>query len=212
MPRTEAVLFMPSFALLLDGAFVIKKLQGRFRHFPSANEIETFCNTLCTNPALDGLDLLRIHFFHARPAFAVVTNPIDQTRLKLAQTQTSSNHNKLIAQLEMKPHFALRLGETAVYDWKVGKAAMTQLISQQRQLAASDLVPNISQKGVDLRIGLDIARLSLRQLVSTIVVVTGDSDLIPAFKFARREGIRLYLESMGHGVKRELKVHADLVF
>ena len=203
---------MPSFALLLDGAFVIKKLQGRLGHFPSADDIEEFCDTLCRNAALDGLDLLRIHFFHARPAFDVVTNPIDGTRTKLAQTSTSSNHSRLIAQLEMKPHFALRLGETAVHNWKVGKAAMKQLVSQQRQLVASDLQPDISQKGVDLRIGLDIARLSLRQLVSTIVVVTGDSDLIPAFKFARREGLQVYLASLGHGVTRELKVHADLVF
>ncbi|MBN9305065.1 hypothetical protein [Devosia sp. 67-54] len=64
---------------------------------------------------------------------------------------------------------------------------------------------------MDLRIGLDIARLSLRQLVRVLVVVTGDSDMIPAFKFARREGVRVYLDHMGHGVKRDLKAHTDLV-
>jgi uncharacterized LabA/DUF88 family protein len=73
------------------------------------------------------------------------------------------------------------------------------------------MVPNIEQKGVDLRIGLDIARLALREMVSAIVVVTGDSDLVPAFKFARREGCRVYLDHMGHSVRRELKVHADLI-
>ena len=52
-------------------------------------------------------------------------------------------------------------------------------------------------KGVDLRIGLDIARLSLRRLVDVIVVVTGDSDMVLAFKFARREGVRVYLDHMG---------------
>jgi len=203
---------MPSFALLLDGAFVIKKLQHRLSHFPAADEIEAFCDALSRNSALDGLDLLRIHFFHARPATGMIRNPIDRTKTNLAQTRPFANHSGLIAQLEMKPHFALRLGETVVRRWKVGDAAMRQLIEQQRQLTASDLQPNISQKGVDLRIGLDIARLSLRQLVSTIVVVTGDSDLIPAFNFARREGIKVYLESLGHSVKRELKVNADLVF
>ena len=63
-----------------------------------------------------------------------------------------------------------------------------------------------------VRIGLDMARLSLQRLVSTVVVVTGDSDLVPAFKFARREGLVVYLETLGHGVRRELKAHADLVF
>ena len=59
--------------------------------------------------------------------------------------------------------------------------------------------------------GLDIARLSLRGLVSVIVIATGDSDLVPAFKFARREGVRVYLDHMGLNVRRELKAHADLV-
>ena len=72
-------------------------------------------------------------------------------------------------------------------------------------------MPNIEQKGVDLRIGLDIARLALREMVGTLVVVTGDSDFIPAFKFARREGVRVYLHHMGHNISRELKVHTDLI-
>ena len=80
-----------------------------------------------------------------------------------------------------------------------------------RPIEARDLVPDIKQKGVDLRIGLDIARLSLNRIVDTIVVVTGDSDIVPAFKFARREGVRIYLDHLGHGVRRELKAHCDIV-
>ncbi len=72
-------------------------------------------------------------------------------------------------------------------------------------------MPNVEQKGVDFRIGLDIARLSLQRLVEVIVLITGDSDFTPAMKFAHREGVRVYLDHMGHGVKRELKVHADLI-
>ena len=53
---------------------------------------------------------------------------------------------------------------------------------------SGDLKPNIQQKGVDLRIGLDIAALALKHQVEIIVLVTGDSDFIPALKFARREG------------------------
>jgi uncharacterized LabA/DUF88 family protein len=67
----------------------------------------------------------------------------------------------------------------------------------------------MEQKGVDLRIGLDIATLSLRRIADTAVLVTGDSDLVPAMKFARREGLRVYLQSLGHYVRRELKAHAD---
>jgi uncharacterized LabA/DUF88 family protein len=69
----------------------------------------------------------------------------------------------------------------------------------------------MKQKGVDLRIGLDIALMSLKRLAEVIVLVTGDSDLVPAMKFARKEGVRVYLEAMGHAVRRELRVHADFV-
>lgn len=86
---------------------------------------------------------------------------------------------------------------------------MRNLQSGGRAIGARDLVPNISQKGVDLRMGLDIARASLTKSVNTIVAATGDSDLIPAFKCARREGIRVFLDTMQHGVKRELKAHCD---
>lgn len=63
-----------------------------------------------------------------------------------------------------------------------------------------------------MRIGIDISWLAMRRLVTTLVVVTGDSDFIPVFKLARREGVRVYLETLGHGVRHELKAHADLVF
>ena len=70
------------------------------------------------------------------------------------------------------------------------------------------LVPNIEQKGVDLRIGLDIARFALARSVQSLIVVTGDSDLIPAFKFARREGLRLFL---CHLVRAAVPELADII-
>ena len=62
-----------------------------------------------------------------------------------------------------------------------------------------------------MRIGLDIASLTLKHQVEIIVRVTGDSDFVPAMKFARREGTQLYLLTMGHGVREPMYEHADLV-
>jgi uncharacterized LabA/DUF88 family protein len=39
-----------------------------------------------------------------------------------------------------------------------------------------------------MRIGLDIASMTLKHQVDTLVLVTGDSDFVPAAKLARREG------------------------
>lgn len=199
------------YAVLLDGAFVIKKLQQRNRRFPSADETERLCADIANHPAVSSYELLRNYFYHANPAKDVVTNPLDRSVLDLGGTNIHRQHLSLLDRLEMKPHFAVRLGETMTHEWRLGSAAMKELARQPREIRPGDLVPNIMQKGVDLRIGLDIARLALREMVRVIVVVTGDSDLVPAFKFARREGLKIFLMTLQHGVRRDLKAHADLL-
>ena len=62
-----------------------------------------------------------------------------------------------------------------------------------------------------MRIGLDMARLALRETVRAVIVVTGDSDFVPAFKFVRREGVKVILEPMGHNIRTELRAHSDIV-
>ena len=106
----------------------------------------------------------------------------------------------------------MRRGGIVQSGWKLGRAALKSLARTQRSITARDLVPDMAQKGVDIRIGLDIAWISLKRLVDLLVLVTGDSDFVPVMKFARKEGLKVYLETMGHGVRRELKAHADFVF
>lgn len=199
------------YAVMIDGGFLTKVLEARLRKFPSATDVDAECKRIREHPSLAGRDLLRVYFYHAPPASEILTNPVDGSQVDLGQTVVASRHQSLFDTLELRPDFALRMGETVVHGWKLGAKALVSMAKNPRQPAARDFVPNIEQKGVDLRIGLDIARLSLRSLVDIIVVVTGDSDFVPAFKFARREGIRIYLDHMGHGVRRELKVHTDLI-
>jgi len=200
------------FAVLIDGGFIKKKLQVRHKHFPTVAEIQTEVDRIKAHALLRDCVLLRVYFYDAPPASGVLTNPLDQSKIDLSKHPNYASNISLQQTLEMQSDFALRSGETAVYGWSLGSSALKSLTKAPRALGPKDLVPNIEQKGVDLRIGLDIARLSLRKLVDVIVVVRGDSDMVPAFKFARREGVRVYLDHMGHGVRRELKAHADVVF
>ncbi len=199
------------YALLLDGGFLIKKLQGQLGRFPEADDVCRFCDAVRQHPDLAGHDLLRIYFYHAPPARDRLTNPLDHTPVDLAQTPIFREHERLLDRLELMPDFALRLGETITRNWRLGSRAMQSLMKSPRPIEAGDLIPNVIQKGVDLRIGLDIARLSLRGVVQIIVVATNDSDMVPAFTFARREGVRVFLLHLDHGVRRELKAHADRV-
>lgn len=199
------------FAILIDGGFIKRKLSGKNKVFPTVKDIDVEVERIKAHPRLAGHRLLRVYFYDAPPATGRLKNPIDGTEINLDASPHYSQNVSLQQTLELQPDFALREGETAVHGWAVGNRALKALMKEPRALAARDLVPNIEQKGVDLRIGLDIARLSLCKLVGAIVVVTGDSDMVPAFKFARREGVRVYLDHMGHAVRRELKAHADIV-
>ncbi|MDB6160365.1 MAG: hypothetical protein JWO04_4071, partial [Gammaproteobacteria bacterium] len=44
-----------------------------------------------------------------------------------------------------------------------------------------------------------------------LVLVAGDSDFVPAMKFARREGAQLFLVTLGHSVRADMLEHSDLV-
>lgn len=67
----------------------------------------------------------------------------------------------------------------------------------------------LRQKGVDMRIGVDIASLALKRQVDTIVLVAGDSDFVPAAKLARREGIDFILDPLWQKINADLFEHID---
>ena len=191
---------LSKYAILLDGGFVTKKLQGQLKRFPTAADVDQECQRIAKHPQLANRELLRIYFYDAAPAKTQLTNPIDGSALDLAATAEYRQHVSLLDTLELTPNFAIRRGEVVAHGWKLGSRAFQNMMKSPRAPAANDIVPDLEQKGVDLRLGLDIARLALREMVDIIVVVTGDSDLVPAFRFVRREGVR-----------RELKAHADIV-
>jgi len=199
------------YAILLDGGFVTKRLQRRLGHFPSPEDVLADCARITRHPELEGSGLLRIYFYDSPPAAEVVTNPLNGRAINLGRTEVFATRRRFQDELELRPNVALRKGELSVRGWQIRKDALLEVARTPRALGADDLELSLEQKGVDLRIGLDIARLALRRLVETLVVVTGDSDLVPAFKFARREGLRVFLDHLGGPVKRELKAHADLV-
>ena len=203
----------PRYAILLDGAFVAKCLGRVLKRRPTAQEVLGECARIRSHSALKDLDLLRIYWYDAPPATGVIANPVDGKPTNLGQSELYRWATSLHDTLEMQPDFALRMGEVSVApSWTIHTRELRAIAQQKKPLQAEDFKPRIEQKGVDLRIGLDIARLALKQFVTTIVVVTGDSDLVPAFKFARREGVRVYLDHLGStSIKRALKAHADLV-
>ena len=79
------------------------------------------------------------------------------------------------------------------------------------QISQKKIFPDFRQKGVDMKIGLDIAWMAGKKTVDKIVLITGDSDFIAPMKLARREGIQIYLHPMKNHLKHELISHADFI-
>ncbi|WEK55324.1 MAG: NYN domain-containing protein [Candidatus Cohnella colombiensis] len=85
-------------------------------------------------------------------------------------------------------------------------------------ISPNDFEPNFEQKEVDIKIGLDVAWLSSKSIVDKIILVTGDTDLVPAMKFARREGVQVIIANIvssdakkNNYLRGPLREHADEV-
>ena len=60
-----------------------------------------------------------------------------------------------------------------------------------------------------MKIGLDIASMAYKGQVDQIILISGDSDFVPAAKLARREGIDFILDPMWNPIKSNLSEHID---
>jgi len=79
-------------------------------------------------------------------------------------------------------------------------------------LTDDDFEPNFEQKGVDMRIGLDIANYSHNRIVDKIIIATNDTDCVPALKDARRSGISISLVELNRvNLSYELLLHVDKI-
>ena len=140
----------------------------------------------------------------------VSNRAIDYSRSKQAQFR-----NELLELLRDEPNLALRMGEVirpGDASWILKGDAQRRLLRGDiavSDLTDNDFIANLRQKGVDMRIGLDIASLTLKRLVSTIVLVSGDSDFVPAARLARREGATVILDPLQQNVADDLWEHVD---
>ncbi len=154
--------------------------------------------------------LHRIYFYDAKPLEGTADLPLSGGNMDFGGNPVVARNKSLQAALHREPYFAMRFGDLVHEGWRL-RPKVLKKTGASVSITAGDIEPNIRQKGVDMRIGLDIASLTLKKHAQAIVLVTADSDFIPAMKFARREGAQLFLVTLGHGIKEGMREHADLV-
>ena len=196
------------FALLIDGGF----LRSRLRDMPCGAESSAVCNfieCMIRHEEFRHLSLYRAFYYDAPPFEGVRNKPLRGGKEDLGKNAVAQAHAGFIRDLRRFPHVAVRLGKTAFRGWRI-KPYVLKNSAAEAAITAPDLKPDIQQKGVDMRIGLDIAALSLKKFVDAVVLVSGDSDFVPVLKFARTEGRQTFLFTLGRPIKEELRAHSDV--
>lgn len=101
--------------------------------------------------------------------------------------------------------FAVRRGVLKFRGWKPKKIPVAT-----QSLADKDFKADFEQKGVDMRIGLDMAIFADHRSVDRIVLVSGDTDCVPAMKHVRKAGLQVVLVGFPNGRDiPELRWHCD---
>jgi len=188
------------YAVLIDGGFLKRKL-GSPREPMTLSHVEAFLGRLRAHPVLAFAQLHRIYWYDAHPLEGTAQRPLNGGRVDFGATALARESQKLFQGLCALPYVSVRRGELVLRGWRIRHGKLPAHATSVT-LEAADIEPNIQQKGVDMRIGLDIASLTMKRQVDAIVLVTGDSDFVPAMKFARREGAQLFLVTLGHGIDR----------
>lgn len=201
-------------AILVDGGFYrrrAKHLFGKKAPENRASELVDYCKRHVRKTKSK---LYRIFYYDCPPSEKVVYHPLLQKQINLGKTDDHdwmvSFHKALTRQRKV----ALRRGETLETQsgYYLNAEATKRVLSGNRKLedlTERDFTLDITQKGVDMRIGLDIAALASHGAVNQIIMISGDSDFVPAAKHARREGIDFVLDPMWAQISESLHEHID---
>lgn len=158
-------------------------------------------------------EFYRIFFYDCSPLTKRMHRPLSGRSIDFGKTAEAQFRLALHKEIRNLRKVALRLGRlNDTSRWRLSENATARLIAAPSDFIAvdEDFEIDTKQKGVDMRLGLDVASLAFKRQVDQIVIVAADADFVPAAKLARREGIDVILDRMGdHRAALDLIEHVD---
>ncbi len=199
-------------AVLVDGGFYRKRANSLWGKEKTpkerADELEKYCHK-----HVDNSYLYRIFYYDCPWLTDNIFNPITGKNVNFRKSDAFTWADAFYGELKHRRKFALRMGRLSEAPQYVLKEDVLKKLFRGdlnfSELTESDLRLNAKQKGVDMRIGIDITSLALKKQVDQIVLIAGDSDFVPAAKLARREGIDFVLDPLWHPIADDLFEHID---
>jgi uncharacterized LabA/DUF88 family protein len=204
-------------AVLVDGDFFLKRYRVLYKRQPGygpqdPKTVAEALYLLARNHSRHKF-LYRILYYDCKPYEYGAHNPISMKFMDFKKSDLYAFRNAFYKELTKKRKVAVRLGSLAKGDgWLINPDVTKSLLKGETKLEdikPEDVYYDLNQKGVDIKMGLDIAALAYKRLVDQIVLIAGDSDFVPAAKLARREGIDVILDPMWNPIQEDLFTHID---
>ena len=183
-----------SAAVLIDGGYV-RVLARRAGLVYDPDFIERFAKKCVVQDE----EILRILYYDCAPYNGQAKLPVS------GNMHNFTGSDQWLTDLSRKDLFAVRRGVLKFRGFKPKNIPIAGGALQD-----ADFAPDFEQKGVDMRIGLDIALYSSTRAVDRIVLVSNDTDCIPAMKHGRKAGLQIVIVQVSGGTTSpELLSHAD---
>lgn len=145
--------------------------------------------------------LLRILYYDCAPYVGKAKLPVSGAEYEF------TGSDLWLKDLASRDLFAVRRGVLKFRGFKPKRIPISPT-----ELTDDDFKPDFEQKGVDMRIGLGIANHASTRSVDRIILMSGDTDCLPAMKHARISGLQIVLVSLpNHKLAPELLWHCDFV-
>jgi len=188
---------MKSLVLMIDGGFLRVAARMAKKNY-TPDFIEAFSKACVRADE----ELHRVLYYDCAPYQGTQKLPVSGT------IHTFSDSGQWLQDLARRDLIAVRLGVLKFRGFKLKKIPL----AGTAPLSDTDFKPDFEQKGVDMRIGLDIAAYSALRTIERIGLVTADTDCVPAMKLARKSGAQVILIKLpGSIVPTELAQHTDFL-
>ena len=186
---------MKRIAILIDGGY-LRILSRKAGLTYNPDFIEKFAKLL---PTADE-EVFRILYYDRAPFSGQARLPVS------GLSHQFEGSDQWLQDLSRRELFAVRRGVLKFRGYRLKQIPY----HPTGPLTDDDFKPDFEQKGVDMRIGLDIASYSHTRIVDRIVLVTNDTDCIPAMKYGRKSGLQVVLANApGSVLAPELLSHVD---
>lgn len=205
-------------AILVDGGYYrvrSRDLWGNKIPSVRAQELFDYCMLHITEPQ-DPRELYRIFYYDCPPMTRTIRHPLTGNDMDYSTMAGTKWSNDFYRELSEKPRTAMRMGELAetTASFILKDNILSELLSGEKNISSlqeSDFRVDVKQKGVDMRVGLDVASLAYEKHVNQIILIAGDSDFLPAIKMARKNGINFILDPMKQKPKHSMIEHVDMI-